>query len=211
MPKIYHILGVFYHIFLNIQHFCYFPYSFINFIIIGIPLSGLSIHIVIQDCHKLSVKIQKYHDYLTEMTNNMQKILPNQDDITQQLKQIYWDFTEKIKRPVNLLLGILILIYFNATFSRSTLSNSAYLWTQLFCIFGFMTPAIVLIFWGLLAYQKKLEATVGILFNLNFDFLEIENKYSTFSLIKKMLISNLFFRLICMICFCQTVYLMFKF
>ncbi|AFY48830.1 hypothetical protein Nos7524_3023 [Nostoc sp. PCC 7524] len=193
----------------------YFPYSFINFIIIGIPLSGLSIHVVIQDCSKLSIKIKKYHKYLTQVTNKIKKAsvptsVADKNEIIQELKQIYWDFHEKIQRPINLLLGILILIYFDATFSRSTLSNSAYLWTQLFCIFGFMTPAIVLILWGLLAYQKNLAETIGVLFKLNFDFTEIENQYNTVNLLKKLLISNVLFRIICVICCLHIIYIIFK-
>ncbi|WP_066375763.1 AAA-like domain-containing protein [Anabaena sp. CA = ATCC 33047] len=193
----------------------YFPYSFINFIIIGIPLSGLSIHVVIQDCNKLSIKIQKYKSYLTQITNKIQKTsfpasLPDKNEIIQQLKQIYWDFNEKIQRPINLLLGILILIYFDATFSRSTLSSSAYIWTQLFCIFGFMTPGIVLILWGLLAYQKTLAETIGVLFNLNFECPEIENKYNTLNLFSKILTSNIFFRTICIIVVLNIIYTLLK-
>lgn len=189
----------------------YFPYSFINFIVIGIPLSGLSIHVVIQDCNKLSIKLKKYQKYLHQITNKIKKAsvpasIADKHEITQQLKQIYWDFSEKIKRPMNLLLGIVILIYFDATFSRSTLSNSAYLWTQLFCIFGFLTPAIVLILWGLVAYQKNLGETLGILFNLNFDDTDIESQYNTFNLLKKILISNILFRIICIIYFLHIIY-----
>ncbi|MEA5618048.1 AAA-like domain-containing protein [Cronbergia sp. UHCC 0137] len=187
----------------------YFPYAFINFIIVGIPLSGLSIHVVIEDCNKLSKKNRRYNNYLTEIKNKI--TLADKDQIIQQLKQIYWDFAEKIKRPINLFLGILILIYFNGTLSRSTLSNSGYLWTQLFCLFGFLTPAISLILWGLLAYQRKLAETMGILFDLNVNLNEIENKYSVFSLLKRILISNIFFQIICIICFGQIVYLRFKF
>ncbi|MBU7585132.1 MAG: hypothetical protein KAF91_19955 [Nostoc sp. TH1S01] len=170
-----------------LPYICYFPYSIINFIIIGVPLSGLSIHVVIEDCNKLSIKIRKYKNYLNQITNEI-SLLPyiDKNEIIQKFKQIYWSFYEKINRPMNLLLGIVILIYFDATFSKSTLSNSAYLWTQLFCIFGFITPAIVLILWGLLAYQKNMEKTIGILFNLNCDFTEIESQYSTFNLLKKL-------------------------
>ncbi|QLE58900.1 AAA-like domain-containing protein [Nostoc sp. TCL26-01] len=178
----------------------YFPYAFINFIIIGIPLSGFSIHVVIEDCHKLRVKIEKYQTYLVQITNtSFIASIFHENEINQQFKQIYWDFLEKIKRPTDLLLGILILIYFDATLSRSTLSISAYIWTQLFCLFGFLTPVITLILWGLVAYQKNLEATIGILFNLNFNFEMIEHQYSTFNLLTKVLISNFFFRIICIL------------
>jgi hypothetical protein len=73
-----------------------------------------------------------------------------------------------------------------------------------------MTPAIVLIFWGLLAYQKNLAETIGVLFQLNFDFTEIENQYNTFNLLKKLLISNIFFRIICVICCLHIIYIIFK-
>ncbi|MGH1397160.1 MAG: hypothetical protein ACRAVC_24455, partial [Trichormus sp.] len=178
-----------------LPYICYFPYAFINFLIIGVPLSGLSIHVVIEDCNKLSIKIRSYKNYLNQIRSKIKKTsniftITEKNDIVQQLKQIYWDFYGKIKRPLNLLLGILILIYFNATLSKSTLSNSAYLWTQLFCIFGFMTPAIVLILWGLLAYSNNLEETIGILFNLNFEISEIKKQYNTFNLLKSILITN---------------------
>ncbi|AUT03898.1 hypothetical protein CLI64_27860 [Nostoc sp. CENA543] len=193
----------------------YFPYSFINFIIIGIPLSGLSIHVVIQDCNKLSIKLKKYKTYLNNITNKIKQApttanIADKNEIIQQLKQIYWDFHEKLQRPISLLLGIVILIYFDATFSRSTLSNSAYLWTQLFCIFGFMTPAIVLILWGLLAYQKNLVETLGVLFKLNFDFAEVETQYDTLNLLKKPLTSNILFRVICIIGVLHLSYTIFK-
>ncbi|WP_414578827.1 AAA-like domain-containing protein [Anabaena sp. CCY 9402-a] len=199
-----------------LPYICYFPYALINFIVIGVPLSGLSIHVVIEDCNHLSIRIRKYKNYLTQIINKIKQTsnilnLTTQNEIIEQLKQIYWDFSGKIKRPLNLLLGILILIYFDATFSRSTLSNSAYLWTQLFCIFGFMTPTIVLILWGLLAYQKNLEDTIGVLLNFNFVFNEIGNQYSTFNLLKKILMTNILFLTVCIICFLHTIYIIFKF
>jgi len=199
-----------------LPYICYFPYAVISFIVIGLPLSSLSIHVVIEDCNKLNIKTRKYKNYLTQITKEIESVsgllsMAAKDKIVQQLKQIYWDFLEKIKRPTNLLLGILILIYFDATFSRNTLSNSAYLWTQLFCIFGFITPSFVLILWGLLAYQKILEETVSALFKLNFDLSEIAHEYSLFNLLKKVLIPNIFFQTICLICFLHISYTIFKY
>ncbi|MBD2492381.1 AAA-like domain-containing protein [Aulosira sp. FACHB-615] len=195
-----------------IPYIWYFPYSIVNFIVIGVPLSSLSIHVVIEDCNKLRIKIKKYKNYLTQVTNEISLLsYIDNNEIIQQFKQIYWYFYEKINRPLNLLLGIVILIYFDATFSKSTLSHSAYFWTQLFCIFGFMTPAIVLILWGLLAYRKSREDTIGVLFNFNCDFTEIESQYSTFNLLKKIVRSNIFLITICIICCLQIIYTIFKF
>jgi len=181
----------------------YFPYSFINFIIVGIPLSISSIHVAIEDCNDLGIKLEQYKNDLAEIKNKIEKSSFGESNVNNQLleklKKLHSGFYEKIKRSINLLLGILVLIYFDATMGRTTLSNGGYILTQLFCIFGLVIPVITLTLWGLLAYQQNVEKTIEVLFISNYDFNQVERKYSTFKLVQRILTSNLFFRIICLL------------
>jgi hypothetical protein len=47
-----------------LPYICYFPYSFINFIFIGLPFCSLSIHAVIEDCKIINIKLQEYKLFL---------------------------------------------------------------------------------------------------------------------------------------------------
>ncbi len=186
-----------------LPYILYFPYSFINFIVVGIPLSISSIHVAIEDCRTLIQNLEKYRTSLDQIVNKSEKLslVHREIDrlITIKLNQVNLDFYVRIKRSVNLLLGIMILFDIDNTLARSTFSNGGYIWTQLFCLFGIIIPAVTIVLWGLLAYQKNLEKTIEVLFGLNYDFQEIDKKYNTFKLLQRIFISNLFFRIICLL------------
>ena len=199
----------FYHYLL--PYICYLPYSLINFICIGSVLANLSINIVIEDCKWIGLKMQEYKNYLREISKDSGKytaedIVVINQRIIQQLKQIYLEFIQKTQPHLNLFLGIQIAI---STLNTSNFSKSAYTWTQLFFTFSLVPPISTLILWGLLGYNKILDQTSEVLFNLNSDFSEIEKKYNPLNLLKKIFISNFFFWIICIIYIWKIVYFIF--
>ncbi|MCX5984171.1 MAG: AAA-like domain-containing protein [Nostocales cyanobacterium LacPavin_0920_SED1_MAG_38_18] len=194
-----------------LPYICYLPYSLINFICIGSVLANLSINIVIEDCKRIGLKMQEYKNYLGEISKDSGKYAAEDisvinQGIIQQLKQIYLELGRKTQPHLNLFLGIQIAIY---TLDTSNFSKSAYTWTQLFLTFSLVPPISTLILWGLLGYNKILDQTNEVLFNLNCDFSEIEKKYNPLNLLKKIFISNFFFWIICIIFLLKIIYLIF--
>ncbi len=193
----------------------YFPYSFINFIIIGVPVASLGIHAVIEDCKKLGRRLQKYKNCLDETRNKITKYYPLNPsnieiNIEEDLKLLYLYFIEKLVSHTNLFLWLLFMFFYQETLCISTFSDRAYIWTNLFYTFGFITPMISLFLWGVLEYEKALNQTVKLLMITQRDFSEIENKYNSFTLLKRLLFSNLTFQISCLIYVSYIIYIFSK-
>ncbi len=187
-----------------LPYICYFPYSLINFIFIGVPFCSLSIHVVIEYCQTLGLKIQEYQSFIKRAINQSNR----EDIINSKTQDLYLYCQSTITSHINLFFCLLMIIYVGLIFSISTFSNSAYIWTRLFFLFCFITPLLTLVLWGLLAYRKTLHETLEILSDFNGDRTVIAKKYNIFNLLYQSQKSNVLGAIVSIIYILHFSYLM---
>ena len=196
-----------------LPYICYLPYSLINFLVIGIPLASLGIHTVIEDCKKLFRRVQKYKTFIERITGEIQKTSLTLDAsamsklIDQNFHLLFLYFREIFIPHVNAFSWIILLFWIEITFCRSTFSISASIWTQLFYTFCFLPPIFVLLFWGLLEYEKALAKTVNVLSIFQGNLNNFERSYNGFNFLKTILLSNIIIRLNCILYVGYIIYL----
>ncbi len=192
-----------------IPYICYLPYSFINFIVIGIPIAGLIIHLIVEDFKKLANQLQEYKKFLEQIVIEVAKSVEVQsieNKIDLNLQYLYSAIRDTQKGCTNLISSMFIIVYFGLIFSTSTFSNSAYIWTELFFLFWIIFPIASIFLWVWLGYRRNLDKTIEVLSGLNVNLNEINKKYSFMGLLSNITANN-FFRIVCVIYSFQLVYL----
>lgn len=135
----------------------YFPYSFINFIVLGIPTVSVSFYASLNNLQK----VETAHNFLEKSI----KSIKNCGTIINKFDNFSNTFIDSFGTKSALFLCLAILIIFELNFGNETLSKSGKWWTWIaFVVMGF---ALLSIAFGYHYYEEILQITATRLSDVN--------------------------------------------
>jgi uncharacterized caspase-like protein len=179
-----------------LPYMAFLPYSIISYIGIGVPLGSLYIHVILEDCRELRNKRQIHNDFIKLLMKNpnltQEQIERHSHEIeSKKLPAMYRQFCNKVKRHVNLVAVMVLIVSCDILFGKSTMSSSGFVWSQLFYIFWFLTPISITVLFIFSEYQKIVQTTLNFFLEHGISSANLDN-YGDYNLFYKTILSNIF-------------------